>query len=183
MRSIVVASLALSCAAAFGQSMKPGLWEVSTRMQGAAGGQLAEAQAQMQEQMKNMPPEQRKMMEERMAQRGMRMGPGGPGTGMTVQMCVTKEMAERHDMPQGRGECRTTSQQKSGNTMKVAFACSNPPSTGEAQMTFSGPEAYSSKVTVNTTVNGRPETMNMDSSGKWLASDCGSVKPPMMPKK
>jgi hypothetical protein len=36
------------------------------------------------------------------------------------------------------------------------------------------------KMAVNSTVQGKPETMNMNTSGKWLSADCGSIKP-MMP--
>jgi hypothetical protein len=31
---------------------------------------------------------------------------------------------------------------------------------------------------IRSTVEGKPETMNIDGSGKWLAAGCGSIKPP-----
>ncbi len=34
---------------------------------------------------------------------------------------------------------------------------------------------------VTTAVNGQPETMGVDGSGKWLGADCGAVKPLQMP--
>ena len=42
---------------------------------------------------------------------------------------------------------------------------------------FNGPTAYTSKSVVNTRVEGKPERMTMDQAGKWLAADCGAVKP------
>jgi hypothetical protein len=39
------------------------------------------------------------------------------------------------------------------------------------------------KMTVNGTVQGKAETMNMDASGKWLSADCGTVKPMAPPAK
>ncbi|MBG9388571.1 DUF3617 domain-containing protein [Caenimonas aquaedulcis] len=176
--TLLFAAAALPAAA---QSLKPGLWEITSRMQ-SGSGEMEQKMAQMQQQLASMPPDQRKMMEEAMAQRGMKMGGGGPG-GMTLQMCMTREMVERNEIPSQKGDCKTTQQSRSGNTMKMAFACTNPPSSGEGTMTFTSPEAYSTKMTVNTTVQGKPEKMNMESSGKWLAADCGSVKPPAMPKK
>ena len=99
------------------------------------------------------------------------------GRGMSVKQCMTREMIERNEMPTQQGDCKTTKQQRSGNTMKFAVSCTNPPSSGEGQVTFVSSEAYTMRMSVNTNVGGRPETMNMDASGKWLGSDCGSIKP------
>ena len=157
------------------QNLKPGLWEVTNNMK-SGSGEMEKSMAQMQQQMASMPPEQRKMMEDMMAKQGMKMGAGG-GRGMSVKQCMTKEMIERNEMPTQQGDCKTTKQQRSGNTMKFAVSCTNPPSSGEGQVTFVSSEAYTMKMTVNTNVGGRPETMNMDASGKWLGADCGSIKP------
>jgi hypothetical protein len=178
---LAAASLAAITTLAGAQSMKPGLWEITNRMQ-TGSGQMEQQMAQAQKEMANMPPEQRKMMEDMMKQRGMKIGgPGGAG-GMTMRVCMSKEMAERKQMPTQRGDCKTTQQSMSGNTMKMAFTCTNPPSSGEGQVTFVSGESYNMKMMVNTQVQGRPETMNMDASGKWLGADCGDIKPMAMPK-
>jgi hypothetical protein len=178
---LFAAALAGFACAAGAQSLKPGLWEINQKMQmsGAQGAQMAEAQQQM----ANLPPEQRKMMEEMMAKQGVKMGQGGPGGGMSIQMCMTREMAERNDVPTQRGDCKTTQQSRSGKTMKMAFTCANPPSSGEGEVTFASPEAYNMKMAVTTQAQGKPEKMNMEASGKWLASDCGNIKPMMPPVK
>jgi hypothetical protein len=157
--------------AASAQTLKPGLWETTHQMS-SSSGEMEKAQAEM----ANMPPEHRKMMEKMMAEHGMKKGPGGPG-GMSVRTCMTKEMVERNDVPAQQGDCKTTSQQRSGNTIKMAFTCTNPPSSGEGQYTIVSPEAYTMKMVVKSAPQGKPETMNMALSGKWLAADCGSVKP------
>jgi hypothetical protein len=90
---------------------------------------------------------------------------------------VTKEMAERKEIPSQRGDCKTTRQQVTGNKMTMAFTCTNPPSSGEGEVTFQGPEDYHMKMVVNTTLQGRPEKMNMDGTGRWLAASCGDIKP------
>jgi hypothetical protein len=176
---IVAAALAAFVGAAGAQSLKPGLWEINQKMQmsGAQGDQMA----QMRQQMANMPPEQRKMMEEMMASRGIKMDPGGPGGGggMAIQMCMTREMAERNEVPTQSGDCKTTQQSRSGKTMKMAFTCSNPPSSGEGEVTFASPQAYSMKMTVT---QGTSEKMNMEATGKWLKADCGTIRP-MVPAK
>ncbi|WP_048439493.1 DUF3617 domain-containing protein [Caenimonas sp. SL110] len=178
---LVIATVFTVFAAAAGaQGLKPGLWEITNKMQmdGERGQQLAQAQAQM----AAMPPEQRKMMEEMMAKQGVKLGAGGPG-GMSVKICMTKEMADRNEMPVQQGDCKTTQQARSGNTMKMAFVCTNPPSSGEGQVTFMGPEAYAMKMAVTTSMQGKPERMNMEGQGKWQGSDCGNIRPMVLPKK
>ncbi|MEO5669753.1 MAG: DUF3617 domain-containing protein [Ramlibacter sp.] len=178
---LALAALAFASAAS-AQSLKPGLWEITQKVS-SSSGEAEKAMAQMQQQLASMPPEQRKKMEEMMAARGL--SPGGAGGGMSVKVCMTKEMAERAEAPMQHqsGDCKTTQQSRSGNTMKIAYACTTPPSSGEGEMTFTSPEAYNTKMVVNTTVRGKPEKMNMDSTGKWMGTDCGTVKPIVMPPK
>jgi hypothetical protein len=175
-RLIVAAGAAVAVLPVAAQSLKPGLWEVSNKMQGGSG-QMQSAMSEMQQQLASMPPEQRKMMEEQMAKAGVKMGKAGPAGGMSVQVCMTREMAERNEVPAQQGDCKTTNQARTGNSMKMAFACTNPPSSGEGQFTFSSPEAYTSRMTVNTQVDGKPEKITMEGTGRWLSADCGNVKP------
>jgi hypothetical protein len=61
--------------------------------------------------------------------------------------------------------------------------CTNPPSSGEGEYTFTSPKAFTMKMTMQTTMEGKKETMNMEGSGKWLAADCGNVRPMQPPTK
>ena len=169
-----------ACAAG-AQNMKPGLWEITQKIQ-SSSGQMEQGLSQMQQQMANMPPDQRRMVEEMMAKQGMKPGSGGPG-GMSVKTCMTKEMVEKNELPAQQGDCKTTQQSRSGNTMTFAVACTNPPSTGEGQVTFTSPEAYTTKMVMNTQLQGKPERMNMEGGGKWLGPDCGNTKPMAPPAK
>ncbi|HYF41243.1 MAG TPA: DUF3617 domain-containing protein [Ramlibacter sp.] len=173
---LVAAAFCLPVAA---QTLKPGLWEVQQKMQGS--GEMNQAMEEMRKNMANMPPEQRKQMEAMMAQQGVQMKPGAAG-GMSMRMCMSKEMAERNEIPANQGDCKTTSQQRSGNTMRMAFTCTKPPSTGETQFTFTSPEAYTMRMTATTTAGGKSEKVNMEGTGKWLSADCGNLKP-MAPAK
>jgi Protein of unknown function (DUF3617) len=174
-RLLVVLAVCAFAASASAQDLKPGLWEVTTKMQ-SASGEMEAATAEMQQQMASMPADQRKMMEEMMAKQGVKMGAGGPGE-MVAKTCMTREMIERNEIPAQQGNCKTTTQARSGKTMKMTFACTDPPSSGEGQHTIVSPEAYTTKMVVRTTAQGKPETMNMNGSGKWLGSDCGNIKP------
>ena len=183
MRKFVIAAAALAAGSAFAQAqMKPGLWEITQKMQ-SGSGQMEQQMAQMQQQMANMPPEQRKMVEQMMAQRGMKMGTAG-GNGMTMKICMTQEMVEHNQIPsEQRGDCKTTMQPRVGNTVKMSFTCNNPPSTGEGQYTVTSSDTYAMKMVVNTSVQGKPETVTMDGTGKWLGADCGDIKPIRPPTK
>ncbi|MDB5874078.1 MAG: hypothetical protein JWQ07_3520 [Ramlibacter sp.] len=174
---VLAAALAAIASGAGAQQLKPGLWEINNKMQGAG---MDDRNAQMQQQLANMPADQRKMVEEMMAKQGVKAGAGG---GMSVKICMTKEMVERNEVGAQRGDCTTTQQSRSGNTMKMAFTCTNPPSSGEGQVTFASPESYSMRMNVSTVVQGKPEKVSMEGNGKWLGTDCGSVKPVAVPPK
>jgi len=174
---LLVTSAGYACA----QNIKPGLWEFTTQMQGGSG-QTSDAMAQAQKQMENMPPDQRKMMQDMMAKQGVQMGTGAGG-GMSIKVCMTQEMVDRNEVGRQQPGCTHTNSPRVGNTMKFSFVCTKPPSSGEGQVTFTSPEAYSMKMTSTTTVHGRPEKMEMQSSGRRLGSDCGTVKPLALPKK
>ena len=184
MKTRHLVSLAILLGTAWGasaQSMKPGLWEMSQKVQ-MGGGSMSKEMAAAQEQMAKMPPEQRKMMEEMMAKQGISMGSGGPGS-VNVKMCMTKEMVEKDEIPSGQGDCTSTRSPRVGNTMKINFTCTKPPSSGEGQITFNGPDSYSMKMAVTAMVKGQPQKVDMDGTGRWLGTDCGVVKPLAMPKK
>ena len=177
---LTTAALTLTCTALQAQTLKPGLWETTSKMGGSPEIELA--MAKMQQQLASMPPEQRKAMQEMMAKQGVSMAANG--TDMVAKVCVTKEMAERGDIPiQHQGDCTTTLSDKTSRGMTMKFVCTNPPSNGEGQFSFSGDSAYTMKMKINSTAPGMPRAVTMDSSGKWQGADCGSVKPIVLPKK
>lgn len=177
---VATAALAFATATAGAQTLKPGLWEITQKT--GSNPQMDQAMAQMQQQMASMSPAQRKQMEEMMAKQGVQMS-GGSSGGVSVKVCMTKEMVERNDIAANQGDCKTTSQQRSGNTMKMAYTCTKPPSSGEGEFTFVSPQAYRSKMTVTSMAQGKPEKMTIEGAGKWLGADCGAVKPMEPPKK
>lgn len=175
---LALGGLSTLALAAGAQNIKPGLWEITTRM-ASASGEMEKAMADMQKQMAQMTPEQRKMMQDMMGKQGMAMGPGGNA----VKVCISKEMAERNEAGGGQpGNCKQTSTPRSGNTMKFSYTCSNPPSSGEGQVTFVSPEAYSMKMNSSHMAGGKNEKMTIDSNGRFLSTDCGAIKPMAMPK-
>ncbi len=173
--SSVLGLLLLAGQPAMAQTLKPGLWEIINKMQ-SGSGQIEKGMAEMQQQMAGMSPEQRKMMQDTMAKHGLVIGAGGPGS-MAVNICMTKDMVERNELSSQQGDCKTSSAPRAGNTMKMSFVCTQPPSSGEGVVTFVSPEAYTMKMAMKSAMQGKPETITMEGSGKWLTSNCGAVKP------
>ena len=118
--------LLASAVGASAQTIKPGLWEISTNMQ-SGGKDMGAAMAAMQKQMAAMPPEQRKMMEDLMAKQGAKMATS-PGGGMAIKVCMTQEMVDRHEVAPPRNGCTHTQSPRVGNSMKFATSArSRPP--------------------------------------------------------
>lgn len=178
---LAIALLAATCLSAGAQTIRPGLWEITSRVQDT-GGRMAAAQAQVQQQLAALPPDQRKVVEAMMARQGVGMAPGGPAGATTARVCITREMAERNQLPAQQGQCRTEWSPRAGNVVKTRFTCTEPPSSGEGEIQFVSSEAYTMKMTVSTQVQGRPERMTVDAGGRWVGADCGSVRPPQMPR-
>lgn len=175
--TVVLVSGALGAAA---QTLKPGLWEITNKMS-SSSGQVEKAMTEAQKQLASMPPEQRRMMEEMMAKQGVGLGQGAGVT--AVKVCMTREMVAHDEVITQQGDCKRSNSSRSGNTLKFSFACTKPPSSGEGQVTFVSPQAYTMKMTLNSAASGKPEIMNLDATGKFLSAECGSIKPFSTPGK
>lgn len=176
---------AIASAPASAQTIRPGLWEVKNKIEGAGAPRMqdmAEAQKQMstmREQMAKMPPEQREAMEAMMSRIGPL--PQIDEDGMTIKLCVTPEMAAANDVPaQQRGNCTSKRSAPVGGVMKISYVCTEPASSGEGTITVSSDTAYTMNMTMNVTEDGRNQTTSMSSKGKWLSASCGNVEPPVM---
>jgi hypothetical protein len=177
-------SLAAVCGllslAALAQTTKPGLWEISSKLEGGSKPEMAKLMEEAQKQMAAMPPEQRKMMQEMMAKQGMNMSIKSDGS-TAVKVCVSPEMANRPPIEQQK-DCTYSAPSRSGNTQRVSFQCTQPVTSGEVEITFNGADEYAGKMRVTTTEKGKKETMNMSTAGKFLGSNCGAIKPMAVPK-
>jgi len=155
-----------------GPKIEPGLWEINIALKSQSGKAEA-AVKQAQAYINQLPPDQRKAVEQVMAQQNIRLG----DKSSTVQACISKEDAERGEIPQQAGDCTQQVLERGSNSMKVKFACTTtPPASGEAVVTFQSATAYTSQALVDTVVVGQPERVNVDQTGRWLGTDCGSVK-------
>jgi hypothetical protein len=173
--ALLSAALLVVAGTASAQKLTPGLWENAVTMKSGdakRNEQMAKAQAMM----ASLPADQRKMMEDMMAKNGVALG-AKPNS---VRVCITPEMASRHEVPQKEGsKCTHKTLQQSGNKVKYSFSCEgNPPTTGEGEYTLAADsKSYTGVNIVNTTVQGKPERMEMTVTGTFVAADCGALKP------
>ena len=202
---LVISSISLSSislnAHALKVDMKPGLWEHAFKFDkgsfGAISGvqpeQMSQAMEEMKKQMANLPPEQRKMMEDMMAKQGIKVTDQGidmaaqgvsiSKDGTTVKACVTQEEIDRGEMPQAGENCEQKITQVSPKHFKATYVCKGDnPMQGEGEIIFQSDKAYSGKMKMITQINGKPETIQGTQAGKWLSSACGLIKPAMQIK-
>lgn len=145
--------------------IRPGLWEFSNQMQ--SGGESQPNLQEMLAQMQNLPPEQRQMMEQMLAQKGVRMGGAG------VQLCISPERARGQDIPLQDPDSGCTHEvtERSAELWKFRFTCPN--GQGEGETRFSSDSAFST--TVKGVYDGRDSTMH--SEARWIGEDCGGLPP------
>lgn len=161
--------------------IKPGLWEMRSEQMLMDGKPMPDVSAQMEQAMKNVPPQLRAQMQAQMKSMGVEMTGGMGGAGTAVKICLSKEMLEQDRWQNTQAGCTTKTTSLSGSTMKWTVQCTQPPGHGEGTTTFSGNTGFSSQVNMTTQQAGRNTTMNMKSSGKWLGANCGDLKPIAMP--
>lgn len=175
----ILALLAWGAASAHAQNLQPGLWEMHTRS-GAGDAGMAKGMAEMQKQMAQMPPEQRKQMQAMLAQQGMSIDASGGG--IRTKVCITPEMAQKDEvLPAQQGDCKMSASQRSGNTMLVRYECRQPVMKGESRITFQNNRAYSVYSDNTVQEGGRQMRTTMEMDARWLASDCGALTPKAAP--
>jgi hypothetical protein len=168
------AFVALVLPSVAGAAMAPGLWEHSVKFK-SQSGEMEARRAHMQAEIAALPPERRKMVEEMMAKKGMSLD----GQSTTLRICVTKEQAERMEpLPINREECKQDVVSRTSSSMKVKWTCGGEnPSNGEGEIRFSSDKAFTGRAVVNSLHEGKPDRMDVESVGKWVSADCGSIKP------
>lgn len=164
--SLVVASVSLSAHAV--NNIRPGLWEFrSTHLSMGGLPDMSAQMAQLQQQLKNLPPDTRRMLEQQMTQRGVSLGQDG-----TVRSCITPEQARQDNIFSGKveGNCTLTDVVKSGNTVSGRLSCTGPEATGNFQARIASPEQFSTRVSMRSTRG----DLDVETEGRWLAAQCGS---------
>ncbi len=163
---LALASLPLSAHAV--QNIRPGLWEFrSTHLSLGGLPDMSSQMAQLQQQLKNLPPDTRRMIEQQMAQRGVSLGQDG-----SARSCITPEQGRQDNIFSGKveGNCTLTDVVKAGNTVTGRLSCTGPDASGQFRAQIDSPERFTTRVTMRSTRG----DLDVETAGRWLAADCGS---------
>lgn len=174
--ALIIASVTalVGASSAFAQpELEAGLWKYSFDIE-SKSGQIEAAMEQAKKMLDSLPPEQRQMIEQQMASRGI----GLDLESYSAQTCITPEQAQARQFPQPNDNCSQSVIEQSDNVYRMRFTCEgNPPTSGEGEIRLISDKEYKGKVTIETEMNGQPEEIVAHQSGTWVAADCGSVAP------
>ncbi len=152
--------------------IKPGLWEIQPKAQVQLQNGVDVSVPDISQILQNMSPQMRSQAQAAMQQHGVAMGANG-----SVQVCTTPEMIARNQLPQKNG-CESVVTPESGNKYHFHFSCGKPPTTGDGEVVFQNSQAYT--VNMNVTRQGQDQGnihgVTMESSARWIGSDCGGLK-------
>ncbi|NMG75355.1 DUF3617 domain-containing protein [Aromatoleum diolicum] len=170
-RSLVFGMAAL-CMSAVGHAadLRPGLWEFrSTRMSIAGLPDMSSQMAQMQQHLKNLPPDMRRMMEQQMAARGVSLGNDG-----AVRSCISPEQAKQDNIYSGKieGNCTLGNVVKTGNTVTGRLSCTQPDASGDFNARVDGPEHFTTRVNMKSTSG----DLKIETDARWLSAHCAAPR-------
>lgn len=172
MTSIIRFTLATLLAAALpaqATQLLPGLWEFSSDKLEVDGMPMP-GMADMLGQMKDLPPEQRKMMEAMLAEQGIALGEGG------VRMCLSEAQVKSRELPfQNQPGCSQQVDEQTDSLWRFSFDC--PDAKGQGESRLISEREVSSTIETEYSVGDQQGTSQMQSSGRWVSEDCGTLKP------
>jgi len=162
-------SLSLALLPAHAQQILPGLWEFSSGDIQVDGQQLP-AMQQMMEQMRNLPADQRRMMEGMFAAHGVQLGANG------VRICLSEAQVASGDLPfQDDPGCKQEITERSDRVWKFRFEC--PDAQGQGETRFISDKEFVSTVENQYRQGTETGTSRIESHARWIADDCGALKP------
>jgi Protein of unknown function (DUF3617) len=188
---IPIALAILGCcatlAAAQGLNIKPGLWELTgtSETKGDPMSMMSAAdKAEMEEAKTYMSPEQWAQVEALMKRRNVTLG--GPAKTSIAKVCITAENILQHlaifAAKNFAGEdtygCKVTPVRSTATMMERREECSSNGFKSISTLAIEAPNPETLTFKAESSVGGRGGLeMKARSSGKWLGSACGSVKP------
>lgn len=166
MRLFIIGAAALfslSANAHAAEQIRPGLWEM--HMQSDAMRGMPAISPEQQEQMRRM---------------GIPM-PKMQNDGIVTQVCITKEMAQSQSVPHMSEQtgCEVQNHKQSGRQYSADIVCNGPQMKGKGKIkgSMKSAEQFESTYEFEGTAEGRPVRHQQVSKGRWIAADCGKVKP------
>jgi len=171
--AVAVIVLAAGTAVAQTSGLKAGLWEIKTTRQVMDGrdmtAQMNAVMDKMTQAMANMSPDQRKKVE----------AMTGGGSQGTIQVCVSRAMAEKNQpMVDRDGQCAAAKVTRNGNQSRFEFDCTRngSKSAGTGTSTVHGDTIVTAVDMTMTDSRGQHSMQNV-SVMHFLGADCQGVVP------
>ncbi|PTU31426.1 DUF3617 domain-containing protein [Stenotrophobium rhamnosiphilum] len=159
---LAVAAVCLVLPLGVSAGMKPGQWEVTSKVDLG----------------KNMPqiPQLTPQQIEQMRQLGIELPSIGPGGAISMQTCVSQKDAENGYPPMDervQRDCKVQDLKRNGKRTTLKVVCNGEmQGTGDVEFIENSPEHYSSKFHLVGTTHGRSIDMNNSAEGRWLGPTC-----------
>lgn len=152
------------------QMLQPGLWELTSSNMQVDGQALPDMQFML-GQLKNLPPEQRAMVEQTMQKQGVTLG------GQGVRFCLTEAQVKADDIPltDPKSGCTQRVTDRNGKTWNFQFSCPRAQGTGQAQ--FLSDREFTTRVKGTFNASGQQQNGSMDTRAVWQGAQCGNVAP------
>lgn len=160
----------LAAPVAQAQMLQPGLWELTSSNMQVDGQALPDMQFML-GQLKNLPPEQRAMVEQTMQKQGVTLG------GQGVRFCLTEAQVKADDIPltDPKSGCNQRVTDRNGKTWNFQFSCPRAQGTGQAQ--FLSDREFTTRVKGTFNASGQQQNGSMDTRAVWQGAQCGNVVP------
>ena len=150
-----------SAALAFAGHGKPGLWQISTKIDLGGMGAMPQLSPKQAAQMKAM---------------GIRIPNAST---FTITHCMTpEEVAMTKPPPMGRPgheqDCKMQNLRSNGSSVSADMVCDakDTKGSGHFALVYDSPEHYTGKVTMSMDSHGRHMATNTSFEAKWLSADC-----------
>jgi hypothetical protein len=170
-RSFVIAALTVASATLGAQAqsapIKPGLWEIHSERE--VNGQKPQDAS---DRMKGMSPEKRARFEAMMKEHGV----ATDGSGKS-QVCYTKENLDQSAWASQAMDCKATFSSRTANFWKWHTSCPQMGVEADGEAHFPNSENYTLKSASVSKRGDKALNSSTTMTGKWLGSDCGSLKP------
>jgi hypothetical protein len=149
--------------------VKPGLWEHSIDLK-SESGRLEIALELARTQMQLLPPAQRKVVEDTLAQQGIK----ADFVNQTFQNCITEEEAVSGVFQFAEdGGCEQTSVSTEGALTDIRFTCAQ----GEGELTLINGSNYTGSSSMQLNFAGVIENATATHSGRWVGESCAALGP------
>ncbi|CAD5376636.1 conserved exported hypothetical protein [Pseudomonas sp. OF001] len=170
LRLAAVVSLLGGLASAQAQEVLPGLWELSSDSMQVNGQQLPPVQ-ELLGQLEGLPAEQRQMLEEAMAGKGIQAG------GQGLRVCLSEAQVKAQELPlqDAQSGCTQEITERSERLWKFRFRC--PDAEGEGETRFVSEREFVTRIDSRFSAAGQAGNSRMQTHARWLGADCGELAP------